>query len=271
MKVSILLVILIWFAQSCSNPEETLIWSDEFEGSGLPDSTKWTYDLGSSGFGNNEIQNYTNLTRNVRRENGVLVIEALKSDSAWTSARVKTENKFEFTYGRVVFRAKVPTGSGTWPALWMLGANADSIGWPACGEIDVMEHVGRNPGFFHTTVHTPSNFGTSKTMNTDTARVSNYNTEFHLYEANWKPDRIEFKIDNNLVYTYQPKLRNDSTWPCNHPYYIIMNIAIGGNWGSDFRYETNGLKNGIDPSLTSARLEIDYVRVYQLKNLQEKN
>jgi beta-glucanase (GH16 family) len=258
-----LLLVLLWFAQSCSTPGETLVWSDEFEGSGLPDSARWSYDLGSSGFGNNEIQEYTDKLQNVRQENGVLIIEALKSDSAWTSARITTRNKYEFTNGRIVFRARVPVGSGTWPALWLLGANIDSVGWPACGEIDVMEHVGRNPGSFHTTVHTPSNFGTTKTMNTDTLLMSNFNTEFHLYEANWKPDRIEFKIDNNHVYTYQPEIRNDSTWPCDKPFYIIMNIAMGGSWGSDLKYESKGLKNGIDPSLTSARLEIDFVRIYK--------
>jgi len=262
MKTLILLV-FIWFAQNCFAQQEKLVWNDEFNGAGMPDSSKWTYDLGSSGFGNNEIQEYTNNSQNIRLENGVLVIEAIKSGDAWTSARITTENKYEFTYGRIVFRAKVPVGSGTWPALWMLGENADSIGWPACGEIDVMEHVGRNPGYFHTTVHTPSNYGTSKTMNTDTVQLSNYSTEFHLYEANWEPDRIEFRIDNNLVYIYQPEIMNESTWPLDKPFYIIMNIAMGGNWGSDTKYETNGLKNGIDPDITSARMEIDYVRIYK--------
>jgi len=262
MKVSILIA-FIFLTLHCFAQQETLVWSDEFEGQGAPDSTKWSYELGSHGFGNREIQEYTGSLRNARQENGVLVIEAHKSGEAWTSAKITTNNTHEFTYGRIVFRAKVPLGSGTWPALWLLGANVETVGWPACGEIDVMEHVGRNPGSFHTTVHTPSNFGTSKTMNTDTIQLSNFNTEFHLYEANWKPDKIEFRIDNNLVYTYQPEIFDASTWPCDKPFYIIMNIAMGGNWGSDPQYETRDMKNGIDPALTSARMEIDYVRIYQ--------
>ncbi len=260
---TIILVILVWLAQSCFAQQDTMVWSDEFTGTGLPDADKWNYDLGSSGFGNREIQNYTNSTQNVRQENGVLVIEALKSGSSWTSARVVSKGLHNFTYGRVVFMAKVPEGSGTWPALWMLGANVSVVGWPACGEIDIMEHQGKNPGLIHSTVHVPAGFGDGSS--TGVQKINSYNTEFHLYEANWKPDCIEFSIDNVLTHVYRPEVKNDSTWPFDKPCYIIMNIAMGGNWGSDPKLETNGLKNGIDPALNSVRMEVDYVRVYQPK------
>ncbi|MDN4166691.1 family 16 glycosylhydrolase [Cytophagales bacterium LB-30] len=241
---------------------ERLVWSDEFEGTGLPNSQYWGYDLGQNGWGNNEVQNYTNTTNNVRQENGLLVIEAKKSGSTWTSARVKTQAKFNFTYGRIAFRAKLPQGSGTWPALWMLGENINTVGWPACGEIDVMEHVGRDPGRIHSTLHTPSSFGNSQ--NTSTKIVNDYNTNFHIYEAVWTEESIKFYIDGQIFYTYAPATKNSSTWPFNSPFFIIMNIAMGGNFGSDPQYETNGQKNGIDPALTLARMEIDYVRVYEV-------
>ena len=258
---TLIIVALIWFGQNCFAQQDTLIWSDEFDGTGAPNSAYWSYDLGNNGWGNNEIQYYTSQTQNVRQENGSLIIEALKSGSDWTSARILTNNKFEFTYGKVVFRAKIPYGSGTWPALWMLGENFATAPWPACGEIDVMEHVGKDPGVVHSSLHSSSSFG--NTINTGTKFISTYNTEFHEYQAVWKSYRIEFSIDGNLYYTYEPAVIDNSTWPFNKPFFIIMNIAMGGNWGSDPQYETNGLKNGIDPVLTSARMEIDYVRVYE--------
>jgi beta-glucanase (GH16 family) len=260
MKV-LLIVALVWFSTTCFARQDTLLWSDEFDGTGLPNPANWNCESGNNGFGNNEIQNYTNNTRNIRQENGVLVIEARKSGSSWTSARVTTNNKYEFAYGRIVFRAKLPAGIGTWPALWLLGANTDSVGWPACGEIDIMEHVGKDPAVVQSAMHTPSSYG--NTINKKSKFISTYNSEFHLYEANWKSDRIEFSYDNTLIYTYKPHPLNASTWPFSNPCYIIMNIAMGGNLGSDPKFETSGLKNGIDPALTSARMEIDYVRVYQ--------
>ncbi|HNS16346.1 MAG TPA: family 16 glycosylhydrolase [Bacteroidales bacterium] len=256
-----LFTILLTSAAFLCFSQETLLWSDEFNGSGVPDPEKWSYDLGASGWGNNEIQNYTDSYQNARMEGGVLAIEAHKYGTSWTSARLQTNNKFEFKYGRVVFRAKLPRGSGTWPALWMLGENFNTAGWPGCGEIDVMEHVGKNPGNVHVSLHTPSSHG--NTVNTSWKYVIGFDTAFHTYQANWTPEKIEFSIDSVLLYTYNPFFKNASTWPFDKPFFIIMNIAMGGNWGSDPQYETGGLKNGIDPALTMARMEIDYVRVYQ--------
>jgi beta-glucanase (GH16 family) len=245
---------------SAFSQKGNLIWSDDFEGKGLPDSATWTFELGSSGWGNNEVQNYTGFTENVRQENGLLVVEALKKNNEWTSARIISFDKVECQYGRIVFRAKLPAGSGTWPALWMLGHNINTAGWPDCGEIDVMEHVGKNHGVVHNSLHTLSSYGA--TVNTMTTRISGVDTEFHEYEANWTRDKIEFSIDGNLLYTYEPAEKNRSTWPFDQPFFIIINIAMGGNFGSDPQFESKGLKNGIDPALTLVRMEVDYVRIY---------
>ncbi len=258
---TLFIVAFIWFTQNCYAQQDSLVWSDEFNGSGALNPVNWTFDLGSNGWGNNEIQEYTNSTKNARQESGVLVIEALKTGNAWTSARVVSKGLHNFTYGRVVFRAKVPAGTGSWPALWMLGENASEVGWPACGEIDVMEHQGKYPGIIHATIHVPAGYGDE--ASTGILKIDSYNTEFHLYEANWKPDCIEFSIDNVLTHVYKPEVKNSSTWPLDKPFYIIMNIAMGGNWGSDLQFETNGLKNGIAPAISMVRMEVDYVRVYK--------
>lgn len=258
---SISFFVLLLITVSCSPQKDVLVWSDEFNGTGLPDSTYWSYDLGATGYGNNEIQNYTNLMTNARQENGSLIIEAHKNVDEWTSARLISKNKFSFTYGKIVFRAKLPSGSGTWPALWLLAENIDSAGWPEGGEIDVMEHVGKNPGVAQCALHTASSFG--NTINKKEYAVPDFNIAFHTYEANRTTDKIDFLIDGNLYYTYEPSVKNEDTWPFDNPFFIIMNIALGGNWGSDTQFETDGLKNGIDPSLTSARMEVDYVRVYK--------
>jgi beta-glucanase (GH16 family) len=246
---------------NCFSQDENLLWSDEFNGVGAPDSTYWSYELGATGYGNNEIQNYTNLLANSRQENGTLIIEAHKKGDEWTSARLISKDKFNFTYGRIVFRAKLPTGFGTWPALWMLGQNINEVGWPECGEIDVMEHVGRRPGVVQAAMHTPSSHG--NTLNVGFTDVPDFDTEYHLYEANWTKEKIEFSVDGLLFYTYFPAIKDNDTWPFEKPQYIIMNIAMGGNFGSYPEFESDGLKNGIDPELSKARMEIDYVRVYK--------
>jgi beta-glucanase (GH16 family) len=228
-----------------------LIWADEFNVDGAPDPSNWGYDTGANGWGNNELQEYTTSGSNVRVENGMLVIEARKSGGSWTSGRVKSQGKRNFTYGKIVFRAKLPPGQGTWPALWMLGEGVSSIGWPACGEIDVMEHVGKNPGIVHSSLHSTSSSG--NTVNTGTTTVTDFNSNFHLYEALWTPDKIQFSVDGIAFYTYNPASKTSATWPFNAPFFIIMNIAIGGNFGGP----------EVDPSLTFARMEVDYVRVYQ--------
>lgn len=260
--ISTFLFILSQYASQAQCLE--LVWSDEFTTNGAPNPAFWSYDLGTGdgGWGNREVQVYTSNSQNVRVSDGRLIIDAIKgANGTWTSARVKTQGKFNFTYGKIAFRAKLPEGSGTWPALWMLGEDITSVSWPACGEIDVMEHVGKDPGKIHGSLHTPSSFGA--TVNTRTTIVNDFATEFHDYEVIWDENQITFLVDGNAYYTYNPVVKNADTWPFNDDFFIIMNIAMGGNFGSDPQYESGNLRNGIDPNLTSARMEVDYVRVYQ--------
>ncbi|PSR09317.1 MAG: hypothetical protein DA408_17360 [Bacteroidetes bacterium] len=240
-----------------------LVWSDEFSINGPPNPATWGYDLGTGqgGWGNQEIQTYTSNAQNVRVAGGMLVIEAHKVNNVWTSARIQSQGKKSFTYGKVQFRAKLPAGVGTWPALWLLGDDVTSEGWPACGEIDVMEHVGKDPGRVHGSLHTPSSSGA--TVNTGTINIADFATNFHDYEVRWTADAIAFQVDGNTYYTYQPALQNPANWPYNNGFFMIMNIAMGGIFGSADQYETGGLQNGVDPGLTTARMEVDYVRVYQ--------
>ena len=269
MRIIIILLLLSPFLQNISAQNEclNLIWSDEFDGTGAPDSETWGYDLGNSGWGNNEIQNYTSSTNNAYIGDGILTIEAIKTGNTWTSARLKSQGKKAFRYGKIEFRAKLPEGSGTWPALWMLGENFSTVGWPNCGEIDIMEHIGRQPGIVHGSLHSPSSFG--GTVNTGQTNVSTFASEFHTYAIIWTEDFIKFLIDEVQYYVYAPTTQDAATWPFGEDFFFIINIAMGGNWGSDPQYETGGLKNGIDPALTSAKMEVDYVRVYELSGTPE--
>lgn len=232
-----------------------LIWQDEFNANGSPNASNWGFNIGTgdNGWGNNEAQYYTDRLDNAIVEDGVLKLIAKREDfqgSEFTSARLITSGKFEFTYGRVDVRAKLPAGGGVWPAIWMLGANFGTVGWPACGEIDIMEYVGNNPGEISSALHTPSSSGA--TINHHVTSISNETTEFHLYSAVWTEDSITFMLDDVEYYTYNPSVKNDDTWPFYKNQFIILNIAMGGNLGG-----------AIDPNFDSSTMEIDYVRVYQ--------
>lgn len=230
-----------------------LIFADEFNSSGAPNSSKWGYDLGAGGWGNNEAQYYTRRPENVIVENGVLKITARKENyegADYTSARLLTQGKFSFTYGKVEVRAKLPVGGGTWPAIWMLGSNFPTAGWPACGEIDIMEHVGNQPGHVSSAIHTPSSYG--GTVNYGATTLENVSSQFHIYSVEWTADKIQFAVDGNVFYTYNPTTKNASTWPFNSDQFLILNIAMGGSLGGT-----------IDPNFNSGTMEIDYVRVYK--------
>jgi len=232
-----------------------LLWADEFDTSGSPDSNKWNYDIGTGdwGWGNNEAQYYTNKSENVKVEGGFLKITAKKESyegSEYTSSRLKTQGKFDFTYGRVEVRAKLPSGGGTWPAIWMLGSNISTVSWPACGEIDIMEHVGNNQGTVSSAMHTPSSNGA--TQNHGDQYFDDVSTAFHVYAVEWTEEKMVFSVDDKVHYTYNPSTKNSSTWPYDAPQFIILNVAMGGGYGG-----------AIDANFSSSTMEIDYIRVYQ--------
>lgn len=224
-----------------------LVWEDDFETAGAPDSNNWTYDLGDGGWGNGEDQTYTNDSSNVIVEDGMLKINAIKDGAGnYTSARLKSENLFEFTYGRVEVRAKLPASQGTWPAIWMLGANYDTVGWPTCGEIDIMEQKGWDKNTVLSTVHYPDFSGGNGISATTSLPTST--TEFHNYTVEWTDSKLTFLVDDFVFH----EVNNNATLPFNADFFLILNIAMGGSLGGD-----------IDPNFNQDTMEIDYVRVYQ--------
>lgn len=235
-------------------PFENLIFSDEFDVDGSPDDSKWNYNIGTgdNGWGNGEKEYYTDRSENVIVEDGFLKITAIKENfegSQYTSTRMLTQGKFEFTYGKVEVKAKLPFGNGTWPAIWMLGANIETVGWPACGEIDIMEHWGYNQGTVQSALHTISSYGS--TTNHGAQFLEDVSSEFHVYAVEWDEEEIVFSVDDKVHYTYNPSVKNDETWPFTTNQFLILNVAMGGSW-----FE-------IDPNFTESSMLVDYVRVYQ--------
>lgn len=238
--------------------KQQLVWSDEFDISGVPDTTKWNYDIGDGGWGNNELQFYTNDLANAHVENGLLIIEAKLDSSAekmYTSARMITKQKGDWLYGRIEVRAKLPRGKGTWPAIWMLPTDWKYGDWPTSGEIDIMEHVGYDPGVIHGTIHTQSYNHIKGTQKEGKINIEDAQDAFHVYAINWTENKIEFFVDDRLYHFVDRDPKDDfKGWPFDQRFHLILNIAIGGNWGG---------KEGVDNSIWPQRMEIDYVRVYQ--------
>ncbi len=240
--------------------ERKLVWSDEFDTDGLPDAKKWGYNVGGDGWGNNELQFYTNArSENARVEKGSLVIEARKEtyqSKAYTSARLLTQNTATWTYGRMEIRAKLPTGRGTWPAIWMLGTNINTAGWPLCGEIDIMEHVGFDQGVIHGTVHSEAYNHVKGTQLGQQTRLETASSAFHVYAIDWTADRIDFYVDSLKYYTVSKQTLGNTPaqWPFDKPFFLLLNVAVGGNWGG---------QKGVDETIWPRRMEVDYVRVYQ--------
>jgi beta-glucanase (GH16 family) len=243
--------------KAIDNNEWKLSWSDEFNYNGLPDSTKWSYDVGGNGWGNNELEYYTNSSlANASVNDGTLKIKAIhenKDGRNYTSARLLTKGKKEFTYGKIEIRAKLPQGRGLWPAIWMLGANAEKTGWPLCGEIDIMEHVGYEKDSILGTIHTKAYNHVIGTQKSKKTYIENPYEQFHLYSIEWTPEKIDFFLDNKLYNHFENEHKTIAEWPFDSPFFLIMNIAVGGGLGG---------KMGVDESVFPATLEVDYVRVY---------
>jgi len=251
---------------SNNNPRNTdtlgpyqLVWSDEFNGSGLPDSTKWTYDVGGNGWGNRELEYYTYARpENARIENGNLVIEARKesySGSQYTSARLLTKTKAQWTYGKFEIRAKLPRGIGTWPAIWLLSATQPLV-WPDDGELDIMEEVGFNPNVIYGTAHNKMYNGAQGTQKGSSTLIPDAQDSFHVYSIEWTTNRVTWYVDSSAYFTYTDPGYGFNAWPYNKDFFIILNFAIGGNWGG---------QKGVDDSIIPQDLLVDYVRVYQRK------
>lgn len=260
--------ILYFFALlMVAQPEEALkpklVWADEFNYQGQPDPAKWGYDLGDGcpdvcGWGNNEQEFYTSDPKNVRVENGSLIIEAHQEEKGgkpYTSTRLVSKNKGDWKYGKIEVRAKLPKGKGTWPAIWMLSTDWKYGGWPASGEIDIMEHVGYDPGVIHGTIHTEAYNHIKQTQKEGKITVADAQDAFHVYAIEWTENNITFLVDSKIYHKVDRIPTDDfKGWPFDQRFHLILNLAVGGNWG--------GLQ-GIDPSIWPQQLLIDYVRVYQ--------
>lgn len=263
-------VIVLFVAVSC-NVEDTqkldnrdwqLVWSDDFNGAlaELPDVSKWTYDIGTgdNGWGNYELQYYTNRPENVSMDGkGNLVITAIKENfngSSFTSARIKTKGLLEQKYGRFEARIKTPYGQGIWPAFWMLGNDSDTVVWPNCGEIDIMELRGQKPNTIESTIHGPGYSGANSISSTNTLVNDRFDADFHIFALEWDENKIDFFVDNYLFRRIKKsETEAKGQWVYDHPFYLILDVAVGGSFlGS--------------PSASTPfpqKMTIDYVRVYK--------
>jgi len=249
--------LIVCFGNLYGQSSRRLVWSDEFNYTGLPDSTKWGYDIGGAGWGNDELQFYTfQQTKNARVENGYLIIEARKETigtNAYSSARLVTKGKGDWTYGHIDVRAKLPKGRGTWPAIWALGSTIP-LTWPDDGEIDIMEHVGYDQGVIHASIHCKKYFHSIGTQKTAIISVPDCSEVFHVYSLDWTPETITMLIDKKPYFSFHNEHIDKTSWPFNAPFHLLLNIAVGGSWGG---------QKGVDDTVFPQRMEIDYVRVYQ--------
>ncbi|WP_255474253.1 glycoside hydrolase family 16 protein [Pontibacter qinzhouensis] len=238
--------------------ETTPVWADEFTYNGLPDPNKWDYDIGGSGWGNNELQYYTNSASNASVANGLLTITARKESREgkdYTSARLVTRNKGDFLYGRFEIKAKLPTGKGTWPAIWMLHTDWAYGNWPKSGEIDIMEHVGYDQNKVHMSVHTEAYHHSIGTQKTATKIIPTASSDFHVYRLDWTPYAVRGYMDDLLVFEFRNEGKGYSVWPFDKRFHLLLNIAVGGDWGG---------AQGIDPDIYPQTMEVEYVRVYKM-------
>lgn len=251
--IKYLAIMLFSFACLAQQNKRKIVWQEEFNGKSL-DEKVWNFELGDGcpnicGWGNNEKQIYTNKNHSIK--DGKLIIYIKKDGEKYTSSRITTAKKKEFSFGRMEVCAKIPIGKGIWPAFWMLGSNISTVGWPKCGEIDILEYVGREPNMIFTSLHTQDSHG--NTINTKKTKIQGIENGFHVYAIDWTKDKIEFFVDNISVYIFSPVVKNDNTWPYYKPFYFILNVAVGGNLGGYI----------IDDSVFPQEFLIDYIRVYQ--------
>jgi beta-glucanase (GH16 family) len=231
-----------------------LDWSDEFDGPTL-DHSKWVEETGGDGWGNHELEYYTGRPENVRVDNGMLVIEARREEYGgrhYTSARIKTAGRMERTYGRYEARIKFPRGQGVWPAFWLLGADVGKVGWPRCGEIDIMENIGREPNIIHGTMHGPGYSGAKGPTRASALDHGAYADDFHVYAVEWEPHEVRWYRDGILYHTERPGLVTGD-WVFEHPFFVLLNLAVGGDWPGN-------------PDAATAypqQMLVDYVRVYK--------
>lgn len=237
--------------------KKKLVMSEEFNVDGAPNQAMWSFNIGTgaNGWGNNELQYYTDRPENIKIENGMLKITAIKEQymgSGYTSARIITKGKYEKKYGRIEARIKMPLGKGIWPAFWMLGSNSDTVTWPACGEIDIMEYLGNNPIRMFGTVHGPGYSGGESISKEFILSNSRFDTEFHIFGIEWDKDNINFYVDDYLYHSIKPK-DVPGDWVFNESFYLILNVAVGGNLP------------GVPNSQTSfpQSMLVDYIRVYE--------
>ena len=243
-----------------------LVWSDDFNGpdESAPDSAKWTIETGGGGWGNSELESYTNRPANVHQQGGNLVITAIHEQfkgtdgisREYTSARLKTSGLFEQKYGRFEARIKIPQGQGMWPAFWMLGNNIGTAGWPTCGEIDIMENIGKEPNKVHGSMHGPGYSGGNGLTGTYTLPSGKVADDYHIFAAEWEPAAVRFYVDGNLYETRTPAdVPKGKVWVYDHPFFILLNLAVGGEWPGN-------------PDATTVfpqQMLVDYVKVYARK------
>lgn len=255
-----------------SNDNLQLVWSDEFDQDGLPNPSKWTYDVGTAcnqpagcGWGNNELQYYTeNRLENAKVKDGKLIITAIKEpykeDRSYTSARLVSKNKGDWKYGKIEIRAKLPNGKGTWPAIWMLSTDWSYGGWPESGEIDIMEHVGYAPDTIFGTVHTKAYNHLNGTQKGGEIYMPKSEHQFQTYVLDWQEDHMDWYIDGQKYFTFKNDKTDFKAWPFDQKFHMILNLAVGGNWGG---------KHGIDDSIWPQQMVVDYVRVYQDRTIAD--
>lgn len=255
-------------AGDSSDRKDTLVWSDEFNGANgsMPDPTKWKLVENGSGFGNRELEYYTRRPSNIHQDNGNLVIAARRESftgpdgpHSYTSGRIESKGRFEMKYGRIEARIKMPPGRGIWPAFWMLGANYDQIGWPACGEIDIMENVGGEPGEIHGSLHGPGYSGANPLSGTYTLpKRERFSEGFHVFAIEWEPQVVRFYVDDVLYETQTAdSVPAGKRWAFDHPFFVVLNVAVGGYWPGD-------------PDATTpfpSTMLVDYVRVYRMSEV----